>query len=144
MAGNLRARDIMTGGVQCVGAHQSLKDAAQMMRDLKVGALPICGDNDQLTGMITDRDIVLKCCAEGIDPSTVQAGSMQSKIHWIDADADVQDVLKIMEQYRIKRLPVIDVKGGHQLVGIITEANLGKNLSDTQVAEFVNRVYAGA
>ena len=144
MAGNLRARDIMTGGVQCVGAHQSLKDAAQMMRDLKVGALPICGDNNKLTGMITDRDIVIKCCAEGIDPSTVQAGSMQSKIHWIDADADAGDALHAMEQHRIKRLPVIDVKGGHRLVGMITEANLAKSLTDTQIAEFANRVYATA
>ncbi|MFE2581975.1 CBS domain-containing protein [Streptomyces sp. NPDC059378] len=144
MAGRLRARDIMTGGVQCVGAHQSLKDAALMMRDLKVGALPICGDNNKLVGMITDRDIVIKCCAEGIDPSTVQAGSMQSKIHWIDADADASDALQAMEQHRIKRIPVIDVKGGHQLVGMITEANLAKNLTDAQVAEFVGRVYASA
>ncbi|WP_438489067.1 CBS domain-containing protein [Streptomyces sp. S186] len=144
MAGNLRARDIMTGGVQCVGAHQSLKDAAQMMRDLKVGALPICGDNNKLTGMITDRDIVIKCCAEGIDPATVQAGSMQSKVHWIDADADASDVLRAMETHRIKRLPVIDVKGGHQLVGMITEANLAKTLNDAQIAEFDRRVYATA
>ncbi|MER7988675.1 CBS domain-containing protein [Streptomyces noursei] len=144
MAGKLRARDIMTGGVQCVGAHQSLKDAAQMMRDLKVGALPICGDNNRLTGMITDRDIVIKCCAEGIDPSTVQAGSLQSKIHWIDAEADADEVLRTMEQHQIKRLPVIDVKGGHQLVGMITEANLAKTLTESQVAEFATRVYATA
>lgn len=144
MAGNLRARDIMTGGAQCVGAHQTLKDAAQMMRDLRVGALPICGDDNKLAGMVTDRDIVVKCCAEGIDPATVQAGSMQSKLHWIDADADAGDVLRTMEQHRIKRLPVIDVKGGHRLVGMITEADLGKSLTDTQLAEFVHGVYASA
>ncbi|WP_043263395.1 CBS domain-containing protein [Streptomyces sp. CT34] len=137
-----RARDIMTGGVQCVGAHQTLLDAAKMMRDLKVGCLPICGDNNRLAGMVTDRDIVIKCVAEGIDPATVQAGSMQSKIHWIDAEADAGDVLSTMEQHQIKRLPVIDVKGGHQLVGMITEADLAKNLTDAQVAEFANRVYA--
>ncbi|MFD7166626.1 CBS domain-containing protein [Streptomyces violascens] len=144
MAGKLRARDIMTGGVQCVGAHQSLKDAAQMMRDLEVGALPICGDDNRLTGMITDRDIVVQCCAEGIDPSTVQAGSLQGEVHWIDAEADATEVLHTMEQHRIKRLPVIDVKGRHQLVGMITEANLAKNLTDTQIAEFTTRVYATA
>ncbi|MGW3263195.1 CBS domain-containing protein [Streptomyces sp. NPDC001056] len=144
MAGNLRARDIMTGGVQCVGEHQSLQDAARMMRDLKVGALPICGDNNKLAGMVTDRDIVIKCCAEGIDPATVQAGSMRSEIFWIDADAPAADALRAMEQHKVKRLPVIDVKGGHQLVGMISEANVAKSLSDTQVAEFAHRVYATA
>ncbi|PBC86826.1 CBS domain-containing protein [Streptomyces sp. 2224.1] len=144
MASKLRARDIMSGGARCVGAHESLMDAAKMMRDLKVGCLPICGDNNRLTGMITDRDIVVTCCAEGVDPATVQAGSMSGELHWIDADADASEVLRSMEDHHIKRLPVIDVKGGHQLVGMITEANLAKNLSDAEIAEFANRVYATA
>ncbi|MEV6652397.1 CBS domain-containing protein [Streptomyces sp. NPDC051219] len=140
----LKARDIMTGGVQCVGAHQSLLDAAKMMRDLNVGGLPICGDDNKLKGMITDRDIVLQCVAEGINPAEVQAGSMSGELHWIDADADATEALEVMEQHRIKRLPVIDVKQGHSLIGMITEANLAKNLSDEQIAEFASRVYAGA
>ncbi|UKY54459.1 CBS domain-containing protein [Streptomyces inhibens] len=144
MASKLRARDIMTGGVRCVGAHESLFDAAKMMRDLDVGCLPICGDNNKLTGMITDRDIVVTCCAEGVDPATVQAGSLGGSLHWIDADADASEVLATMEDNHIKRLPVIDVKGGHRLVGMITEANLAKNLSDKQIAEFATRVYAPA
>lgn len=144
MAGKLLARDIMTGGVRCVGAHESLYDAAKMMRDLDVGCLPICGDNNKLTGMITDRDIVVTCCAEGVDPATVQAGSLGGPLHWIDADADAGEVLATMENNHIKRLPVIDVKGGHRLIGMITEANVAKNLSDVQIAEFATRVYATA
>ncbi|MET8421313.1 CBS domain-containing protein [Streptomyces sp. NPDC005134] len=144
MSAKLLARDIMTGGVQCVGAHESLFEVAKTMRDLGVGCLPICGDNNRLTGLITDRDIVVKCCAEGIDPATVQAGSLNAKIHWIDAEADAADVLTTMEEHQIKRLPVIDVKGGHRLVGMITEADLAKNLSDEQIAEFVSCVYATA
>ncbi|WP_406425253.1 CBS domain-containing protein [Streptomyces sp. NBC_01589] len=144
MSEKLLARDIMTGGVQCVGAHESLFEVAKTMRDLDVGCLPICGDNNRLTGLITDRDIVVKCCAEGIDPATVQAGSLNAKIHWIDAEADAADVLTTMEEHQIKRLPVIDVKGGHRLVGMITEADLAKNLSDEQIAEFVSCVYATA
>ncbi|MFI0787701.1 CBS domain-containing protein [Streptomyces lydicus] len=144
MAGKLQARDIMTSGVRCVGAHESLQDAARTMRDLDVGALPICGDNNKLMGMITDRDIVVTCCAEGIEPATVQAGSLGGDLHWIDAEADAADVLETMESHHIKRLPVIDVKNGHRLVGMITEANLAKNLSDRQIAEFATRVYATA
>ncbi|MCX5314993.1 CBS domain-containing protein [Streptomyces sp. NBC_00154] len=144
MSEKLLARDIMTGGVQCIGAHESLFEVAKTMRDLSVGCLPVCGDNNRLTGLITDRDIVVKCCAEGVDPATVQAGSFNAKIHWIDAEADAADVLTTMEEHQIKRLPVIDVKGGHRLVGMITEADLAKNLSDEQIAEFVSCVYATA
>ncbi|WP_326651538.1 MULTISPECIES: CBS domain-containing protein [unclassified Streptomyces] len=145
MASNkqLTARDIMSSGVQCVGAHQSLFDAAKMMRDLNVGCLPICGDDNRLTGLITDRDIVVKCCAEGVDPAEVQAGSLAGTLHWIDADAGATEALEIMETHQIKRLPVIDVRKGHSLVGMITEANLAKNLNDEQIAEFAARVYAG-
>ncbi|MBT2506776.1 CBS domain-containing protein [Streptomyces sp. ISL-98] len=140
----LKARDIMTGGVQCVGAHQSLFDASRMMRDLNVGCLPICGDDNRLKGLITDRDIVIQCCAEGVDPATVQAGTLQGEVHWIDADQTADEALARMEQHQIKRLPVIDVKEGHSLIGMITEANLAKNLSDEQIAEFATRVYANA
>ncbi|KIZ19193.1 CBS domain-containing protein [Streptomyces natalensis] len=144
MATTLRARDIMSAGVQCVGAHQTLRDASKMMRDMNVGCLPICGDNNRLMGLITDRDIVVQCCAEGIDPATVQAGTLDKTLHWIDTEATANEVLETMETHQIKRLPVIDVKGGHQLVGMITEANLAKNLSDKQIAEFTSRVYATA
>lgn len=142
MAGNLRARDIMSGGVTCVGAHQNLMEAARMMRDLNVGCLPICGDNNKLMGLITDRDIVVECCAEGIDPASVQAGSLKRELFWVDAEADASEVLETMERHQIKRLPVIDVQHGHNLVGMIAEHDLAKNLSDDKIAEFVSRVYA--
>ncbi|MFD8077918.1 CBS domain-containing protein [Streptomyces sp. NBC_00510] len=146
MKGNdqLTARDIMSGGVQCVGAHQSLQEAAKMMRDLNVGCLPICGDDNRLTGLITDRDIVVQCDAEGIDPATVQAGTLAGNLRWIDASAGADEALQVMEQHQIKRLPVIDTEQGHQLVGMISEADLARNLTDTQIAEFVTRVYVNA
>ncbi|MGK5733595.1 CBS domain-containing protein [Streptomyces sp. URMC 124] len=140
----LKARDIMTAGAQCVGEHESLLDAAKMMRELHVGALPICGDDDRLQGLVTDRDIVIECVADGVDPASVEAGSLGGELHWIDADADATDALATMEQHQIKRLPVIDVQNGHRLCGMISEANLAQNLSDKQIAEFATRVYAGA
>ena len=69
------ARDLMTPDPTCVKEDQTLADAARMMRDLDVGALPICGNDDRLKGMLTDRDIVVKCIAEGGDPTTATAGS---------------------------------------------------------------------
>ncbi|GAA0477801.1 CBS domain-containing protein [Streptomyces stramineus] len=138
----LAARDIMTAGVTCVGEHESMLDAARMMRDLKVGCLPICGDDNRLKGLITDRDIVVDCVAEGRDPATVPAGSLGGHLHWIDAQADASEALETMERHQIKRLPVIDVADDHRLVGMITEANLARNLTDEQIAEFAARVYA--
>ncbi|QES49819.1 CBS domain-containing protein [Streptomyces venezuelae] len=142
MAKNLRARDIMTAGVQCVGEHQSLLEASRMMRDLNVGCLPICGDDQRLQGLITDRDIVIQCCAEGKDPATMKAGELGGNLHWIDADSSANEAVDSMEMHQIKRMPVIDVQNGHRLIGMITEANLAKNLSDEQIAEFAVRLYA--
>jgi CBS domain-containing protein len=142
---NMTARDLMSeGGVRCVGEHQSVLDAAKMMKELAVGALPICGDDEKLKGMITDRDIVIQCVAAGTDPSTVEAGRFAGDLHWVDAKAPAQKALDTMEQHRIKRLPVIDVDNGHRLCGMITEADLARNLSDKQIAEFASQVYATA
>ncbi|MGG8408462.1 CBS domain-containing protein [Streptomyces sp. 12297] len=142
MAENLRARDMMTAGVQCVREEQTLLDASRMMRDLSVGCLPICGADQRLKGLITDRDIVVKCCAEGMNPADVTAGSMAGVLHWVDAEAPASEAVDTMEVHQIKRLPVIDVVNGHRLVGMITEANLAKNLSDEAMAEFAARIYA--
>jgi len=141
---SLSARDLMSGGVQCVGAHQSLTDAARMMRDDEVGCLPICGDDNRLIGMITDRDITVRCVAEGVDPSATQAGTLAGEVFWIAADAGAGEALETMERHRIKRLPVIDTAMGHSLIGMITEADIARNLSDEQIASFATQVYATA
>ncbi|MGW1679953.1 CBS domain-containing protein [Saccharopolyspora sp. NPDC002376] len=134
------ARDIMHAGAKCVNEDDSLYTAAQMMRDLKVGSLPICGRDNRLHGIITDRDIVLRCCAEGRNPAEVKAGELaQGKPHWVDAGSDVAKVLTMMEQHQIRRVPVI---AEHQLVGMISESDLARHLSDEQLAHFVESVYA--
>ncbi|MCM2576514.1 CBS domain-containing protein [Streptomyces meridianus] len=140
----MAVREIMHEGAQCVTEGQTLFDAARMMRDLDVGCVPICGDDNRLKGMITDRDIVLRCCAEGRDPAQVRAGEFAGSLWWIDADADVSKALDAMEEHKVKRLPVIDVADGHRLVGMISEANLARNLSDHELGEFVGQVYAPA
>ncbi|NYI04389.1 CBS domain-containing protein [Allostreptomyces psammosilenae] len=135
------ARDIMHPGATCIGIDQNLQEAARMMRDLEVGALPICGNDNQLKGIITDRDIVITCCAEGRDPASVTARDFRSRLYWIDAGADVSEVLRTMEQHQVRRLPVIE---NQQLVGMISEAEIARNLSKDQIAEFTGRVYATA
>nr|WP_253667987.1 CBS domain-containing protein [Streptoalloteichus tenebrarius] len=131
----------MHGEAHCIGENQSLYDAARMMRDLDVGALPICGEDQRLKGVITDRDIVVRCCAEGHDLRTTKAGDYAGRLHWVSADADLREVLDMMEREQIKRLPVIDVEGGHRLIGMISEADLARNITDDQLAEFVSKVF---
>ena len=132
------ARDLMTPDPTCVKEHQTLVDAARMMRDLDVGALPICGDDDRLKGMLTDRDIVVKCVADGGDPGSVTAGSLaEGKPLTIGADDDVREALEVMQEYQVRRLPVID---GHDLVGIIAQADIARELSVSQIAETVAEI----
>ena len=70
------ARDIMTGNPECVSVNDTLVDAARKMRDLDVGAMPICGDDNRLKGMLTDRDIVVKCIADGGDPDSTKVAEL--------------------------------------------------------------------
>lgn len=134
------AREVMNAGATCINEDQTLLEAAQMMRDLGVGSLPICGNDKKLHGIITDRDIVLKCVAEGKDASTCMAGELaQGEITWVDAMTDITEVVDVMGRDQIKRLPVIE---DHQLVGMISEADLARHLDDHQLSEFVEKVFA--
>ncbi|WSB90551.1 CBS domain-containing protein [Streptomyces cellulosae] len=134
------AGDIMHRGAQWIPAHETLDRAAQLMRELNVGALPISDENERLWGILTDRDIVVGCVAMGHDPAKVTAGDMaQGTPRWIESDADVDDVLTEMRTHQIRRLPVIDDK---RLVGMISEADLAQHLTDEQIAAFAESVYA--
>jgi CBS domain-containing protein len=130
----------MHPGAECVGEHATLQYAAQRMRDMNVGSLPICGDDGRLRGIITDRDIVIKCVAEGGDPATITAGDLaQGEPVTVDSGADVSEVLQAMGSHQIRRVPVIE---SHQLVGMISEADLARHLPDQAVGEFVEAICA--
>ncbi|MGW5731885.1 MULTISPECIES: CBS domain-containing protein [Streptomyces] len=134
------AGDIMHRGAQWIPAHETLDRAAQLMRQLDVGALPISDQNERLCGILTDRDIVVGCVAMGHDPSRVTAGDMaKGTPRWIDSGAGVDEVLQEMKTSQIRRLPVIENK---RLVGMISEADLATHLTDDQLAGWVESVYA--
>ena len=130
------AREIMTADVTCVQEKESLADAARKMNDLNVGSLPICGDDNRLHGMITDRDIVVKVVAQGRDPGAVLAGELaQGKPVTIGADDDAAEILRTMSQHKVRRLPVID---GHRLVGIVAVADVARALPDRPVGDLID------
>jgi len=132
------AREIMTGGAECARTTETVTDAAKKMRDLGVGALPICGEDERLKGMITDRDIVLNCVAEGMDTTQVKVEDYAGEeVVTIGADDSVDEALATMTKAGVRRLPVID---GHDLVGMISQADIARNLSDDSVADFLQAI----
>jgi CBS domain-containing protein len=125
----------MHAGAKCIGQHESLKRAAELMRDLDVGSLPICGDDDRLHGIITDRDIVTRCVAEGADPAATTAGELaKGTLVTVNSGTDINAVLQAMEENQIKRLPVIEDR---RLVGMISHADISKHLPQQAVGEVV-------
>jgi CBS domain-containing protein len=132
------AREIMTPDVTCVGEKETLADAARKMADLGVGSLPICGEDNRLKGMLTDRDIVVKALAKGRNAGDMTAADLaEGKPVTIGADDDAQEILRTMSQYKVRRLPVID---GHQLVGIVAVADVARALPDRPVGDLIDAI----
>ena len=95
-------------GVEWVEPGTTVKELAQKMRDHDVGAIPI-GENDRLVGMVTDRDIVVRGCAEGADCNSLTARDIMTKgIIFCRDGEDVDDAVRIMELKQVRRLPVLD------------------------------------
>ena len=135
------ARDVMSGGPECVGERDTVADAARKLAELDVGAMPICGEADRLKGMLTDRDIVVKVLAAGNDPSSTTAGDLadQPEVVTIGADDSVDEALQTMTEHRVRRLPVID---GHRLIGVVSQADLAKEIDPEQVGHLVEAISA--
>jgi CBS domain-containing protein len=134
------AREVMTGGAECVGENETMVEAAKKMAELDVGALPICGEDNRLKGMLTDRDIAVKVLAQDKDPGSTKAGELgEGKPVTIGADDSVEEVLRTMKEEKVRRLPVID---GHDLVGIVSQGDLATNISEERVGDLVEAISA--
>jgi CBS domain-containing protein len=135
-----KARDIMTAECNCIGENDSVLDAAKRLAELDVGAMPICGEDDRLKGMLTDRDIVVKVLAQGKDPGSTRAGELgqgDGEVVTIGADDSIEEALHTMSEHQIRRLPVID---GHRCVGIISQADIARNYDEEKVGELVEAI----
>jgi CBS domain-containing protein len=129
------ARDIMTHGAACARSEETVADAAGKMRDLDVGALPICGDDDRLKGMVTDRDILVRCVAEGADPTSTPVSVLaEGKPVTIGADDPIDQALQTMIEHGVRRLPVID---GDRLVGMVSQADVARETTPEQAGQLV-------
>ncbi|WP_330181396.1 CBS domain-containing protein [Nocardia sp. NBC_01503] len=133
------ARDIMHPGVQTIAESDSIAVAACRMRDLGVGALPVHDHYGAPVGIVTDRDLLVKCVAAGKDPYRTSVGSVATgQLVAVRADSNVTDALGLMRQHRIRRLPVVE---NNRLIGIITEADLARRLPARTVGRFLAKLY---
>jgi CBS domain-containing protein len=136
------ARDIMSENCECIGENDTVADAAKKLSELGVGAMPICGEDDRLKGVVTDRDIVVNVIAQGKDPSDVRVGELgDGKPVTIGADDSISEAIRTMADKQVRRLPVID---GHELVGIVSQADIAKNADEDEVGELVEALSSGS
>ena len=124
----MKIKDIMTENVQVANKTDSVLDIAKMMKTHDCGSIPVA-ENDKLVGMITDRDIVLRCVCESCDPQDMTAGEcMSSKILYCRGSDNPEDVLKNMGEQAIRRLPVVDEN--KRLIGIVSFGDLSAACND--------------
>ena len=125
----MRLTDIMTRDVETIRPDSTVREAAQRMRSLDVGALPVC-DGRRLLGVVTDRDITVRITAEGRDPANTPVEvAMTPDLAYAFDDQDVQDAARIMEDRQIRRLPIVS-RDGHQMVGIVALGDIATTGKD--------------
>lgn len=135
------AREIMTPGADHVSPDDTVADVARRLEQEDVGALPVCGEGGKLQGMVTDRDLVVKVLAAGLDPATTTVGSLadQPEVVTIGADDSVEEALRTMADHAVRRLPVID---GTDLVGMVSQADVARACPPEQVGQVVEAISA--
>ena len=129
----MKVCEAMTPDVQFTRPDATLQQAAERMATLDVGSLPVCHE-DQLVGMITDRDIVVRSVADGHDPQTDHvADIMTPEVVYCFADQDLAETTQIMQEKQIRRLPVLDRH--KRLVGILSLGDVALTAGNEQLAE---------
>ena len=134
----MQVSQILTREVETIRPDTSVKEAAQRMRSMDVGALPVC-DGRHLLGMVTDRDITIRITAEGRDVNnTPVQEAMTPDVDFVFEDQDVQDAAKIMRERQIRRLPVLS--RDKQLVGILALGDLAQAGDDHMTGDALEQI----
>ena len=122
-------RDAMTENPRSIGASASVVEAARLMRDEHIGSLPIT-DDEELVGMITDRDITTRVVAEAADPKMTSVGDVVSRdLISVKPDEDLEEAVQLMASHQVRRLPVVE---NGRLVGIVAQADVALNLRENE------------
>ena len=133
-----KVHEVMSDRPRCVTPETLVSEAAQLMASEDIGALPIL-DGEQLAGMVTDRDIVIRAVAKGKDPRGMPVGEVASgELVTIHADDDLADALRLMAREQVRRLPVVD--SDNKLVGILAQADVAAEAKEKAVGEMVEEI----
>jgi CBS domain-containing protein len=133
-----KVHEVMTDRPRVVTPETTVSDAAQLMKDDDIGSLPIL-DGEQLAGMVTDRDIVIRAVAEGKDPRGMPVREVASReLVTVNADEELSRALQLMASQQVRRLPVVDDDG--RLVGILAQADVAVEAKEKDVGEMVEEI----
>jgi CBS domain-containing protein len=133
-----KVHEVMTNNPRCVTTETPVSEAAQLMKSEDIGALPVL-EGEQLTGMITDRDIVIQVIAEGKDPRGMPVREVASReLVKVNVDQDLSSALQLMASEQVRRIPVVDDDG--RLVGILAQADVAREAKEKAVGEMVQEI----
>ena len=133
-----KVHEVMTDRPRAVTPETTVSQAAQLMKSDDIGSLPIL-DGEQLTGVVTDRDIVIRAIAEGKDPTGMPVREIASRdVVKVHADEDLSSALQLMASEQVRRLPVVDDDG--RLVGILAQADVALQAKEKDVGEMVEEI----
>jgi CBS domain-containing protein len=137
----MKVKEVMHKGVDWVSPDTPISEIAKLMRKHDIGAIPI-GENDQLIGMVTDRDIVCKGLAEdGFDANRATAREVMTPgIHCCGEEDDLTKAVRHMEELKVRRLPVINKK--NRMVGILSLGDISRSAPNDLLSEIVKSVSA--
>lgn len=133
----MKIRDAMTPNVRTISPEASLREAARMMADADIGALPVAS-GDRLAGMVTDRDIVIRAIAAGKGPDATVGEVMSHEVLYCREDDDIADVCENMSDLQIRRLPVVNAD--KRLVGIVSLADIADAADAEEAGEALEAI----
>lgn len=133
-----KVREVMTDRPRAVTPDTPVSEAARLMESEDVGALPVL-DGEQLAGIITDRDIVIRAVASEKDPKGMPVREIASReVATIGPDDSLSDALKLMASAQVRRIPVVDE--GNRLVGMLSQADIALEAKEKDVGELVEEI----
>jgi len=133
-----KVHEVMTDRPRVVTPETTVSEAAQLMKTDDIGSLPIL-DGEQLAGMVTDRDIVIRAIAEGKDPRGMPVREVASReLVTVHADEELSSALQLMASQQVRRLPVVDDDG--RLIGILAQADVAVEAKEKDVGEMVEEI----
>lgn len=135
------ARDLMTSPAETLTTSDTLAVAAQALRTSNVGSMPVLDEDGRLAGVVTDRDLVVRGIAEGLDVDTATVGEIcTGSVVSVTVDDDARAIVGALSENQVRRLPVLD---GEDVVGVISQADVARSMSNEQTGDVVQAISRG-